>query len=398
MTWHGHHHSYQRTCPVYRERCVGYDASGAARGPVHLVIGGWPACRAGRHGCWAVPAARCLNWCPPARLRAAPLHRRHLLPGLGPHPPLTVPPHPPLPVPAGHAGAGLTPNIHFFRPRVFQSVQLKHGYVRVRGLAGCAAARCPALRRCRCYSAAGVDTASAPPAACCLLPAACCLLPAACCLFPLSRCLLPAACCLLPAACCLLPAACCLLPAACFRCRAAGWLSSGLPVIALLPPRRWRQTPPTSPTGCSLHTMAPSWTPSPSPSRPAGASSRAAPAPASPPPAPALPAAACACRASRRVLPRPEQLASLYAMPVSCSVRCPVQQPVCPACALTPCLPAVERRTPAPPCSRPASLRLYLSLLCPAPNCCTCSSFHAPTRYNSTSHANQLLQIKTLTG
>jgi hypothetical protein len=32
---------------------------------------------------------------------------------------------------AGHAGAGLTPNIHFFRPRVFTKVRLQHGYMRV---------------------------------------------------------------------------------------------------------------------------------------------------------------------------------------------------------------------------------------------------------------------------
>jgi hypothetical protein len=40
MTWHGHHHSYQRTCPVHRGVCQGYDdADGSARGTVHLVIG-----------------------------------------------------------------------------------------------------------------------------------------------------------------------------------------------------------------------------------------------------------------------------------------------------------------------------------------------------------------------
>lgn len=32
MTWHGHHHSYQRTCPVVNMTCVD-------EGPVHLVIG-----------------------------------------------------------------------------------------------------------------------------------------------------------------------------------------------------------------------------------------------------------------------------------------------------------------------------------------------------------------------
>ncbi|KAL4439452.1 hypothetical protein ABPG77_008781 [Micractinium sp. CCAP 211/92] len=68
-TWHGHHHSYQRTCEVFRGRCLGQDVDGTARAPVHLVI--------------------------------------------------------------GHAGAGLTPNVHLFRPRIFRDVKLRHGYLRV---------------------------------------------------------------------------------------------------------------------------------------------------------------------------------------------------------------------------------------------------------------------------
>ncbi len=39
MTWHGHHHSYQRTCPVYKEQCLPFNPDGTAGGPVHLVIG-----------------------------------------------------------------------------------------------------------------------------------------------------------------------------------------------------------------------------------------------------------------------------------------------------------------------------------------------------------------------
>jgi Calcineurin-like phosphoesterase len=39
VTLHGHHHSYQRTCPVYKEECVGLGDDGVPRGPVHLVIG-----------------------------------------------------------------------------------------------------------------------------------------------------------------------------------------------------------------------------------------------------------------------------------------------------------------------------------------------------------------------
>eukprot|EP00877_Chromochloris_zofingiensis_P010708 jgi/Chrzof1/5891/Cz16g19170.t1 len=40
MTWHGHHHSYQRSCPIYKSNCVGVDnQTNVAKGPVHLVIG-----------------------------------------------------------------------------------------------------------------------------------------------------------------------------------------------------------------------------------------------------------------------------------------------------------------------------------------------------------------------
>jgi acid phosphatase type 7 len=39
VTLHGHHHSYQRTCPVLRGKCVGYDDDGVPNGPIHLVIG-----------------------------------------------------------------------------------------------------------------------------------------------------------------------------------------------------------------------------------------------------------------------------------------------------------------------------------------------------------------------
>lgn len=40
FAWWGHHHSSQRTCPVYRERCVdAQDASDGYRAPVHLIIG-----------------------------------------------------------------------------------------------------------------------------------------------------------------------------------------------------------------------------------------------------------------------------------------------------------------------------------------------------------------------
>lgn len=40
VTLHGHHHSFQRTCPMGEDStCAGFDNSGVANGPVHLVIG-----------------------------------------------------------------------------------------------------------------------------------------------------------------------------------------------------------------------------------------------------------------------------------------------------------------------------------------------------------------------
>ena len=68
-TWSGHHHSYQRTCPVYAGRCQVREEGGAAGGTVHLVI--------------------------------------------------------------GHGGAGLSPNVHLRRPAIFEAVQLRHGFMRV---------------------------------------------------------------------------------------------------------------------------------------------------------------------------------------------------------------------------------------------------------------------------
>ena len=65
VTLHGHHHSYQRTCPVANGTC----APPGGHGIVHLVM--------------------------------------------------------------GHAGAGLTPNVHLWRPKIFEKVILRHGYLRV---------------------------------------------------------------------------------------------------------------------------------------------------------------------------------------------------------------------------------------------------------------------------
>ena len=71
-TWHGHHHSYQRTCKLAHGRCVGNNNNNdddISPAPVHLVI--------------------------------------------------------------GHGGFGLSPNVHLWRPRIFKKVVLLHGYLRV---------------------------------------------------------------------------------------------------------------------------------------------------------------------------------------------------------------------------------------------------------------------------
>ncbi|KAK2076560.1 hypothetical protein QBZ16_005320 [Prototheca wickerhamii] len=39
MTWQGHLHIYQRTCPVFNNTCLGYDADGVALGPIHITHG-----------------------------------------------------------------------------------------------------------------------------------------------------------------------------------------------------------------------------------------------------------------------------------------------------------------------------------------------------------------------
>ncbi|MEW5317631.1 MAG: hypothetical protein WDW38_008913 [Sanguina aurantia] len=39
MTWNGHVHLYERTCPVLKKKCLGYNADGTAKAPVHLDFG-----------------------------------------------------------------------------------------------------------------------------------------------------------------------------------------------------------------------------------------------------------------------------------------------------------------------------------------------------------------------
>ena len=39
MTFSGHDHKYERTCPVYKKACLDLDANGSATAPVHVVSG-----------------------------------------------------------------------------------------------------------------------------------------------------------------------------------------------------------------------------------------------------------------------------------------------------------------------------------------------------------------------
>lgn len=49
LTLHGHHHSYQRTCPIINGTCKGFDSEGVAKAPVHVVTG-----NAGAELCWNI--------------------------------------------------------------------------------------------------------------------------------------------------------------------------------------------------------------------------------------------------------------------------------------------------------------------------------------------------------
>ena len=39
LTWHGHDHVYERTCPVFRSECQPANADGSQSAPIHVVIG-----------------------------------------------------------------------------------------------------------------------------------------------------------------------------------------------------------------------------------------------------------------------------------------------------------------------------------------------------------------------
>ena len=39
MTWSGHVHVYERTCPILYHTCLGYNSEGIPNAPVHMAIG-----------------------------------------------------------------------------------------------------------------------------------------------------------------------------------------------------------------------------------------------------------------------------------------------------------------------------------------------------------------------
>ena len=39
MTWSGHVHVYERTCPILYHTCLGYNDQGIPNAPVHMAIG-----------------------------------------------------------------------------------------------------------------------------------------------------------------------------------------------------------------------------------------------------------------------------------------------------------------------------------------------------------------------
>jgi hypothetical protein len=39
MTWSGHVHVYERTCPILYHTCLGYSSEGIPNAPVHMAIG-----------------------------------------------------------------------------------------------------------------------------------------------------------------------------------------------------------------------------------------------------------------------------------------------------------------------------------------------------------------------
>lgn len=39
MTWSGHVHVYERTCPILYHTCLGYSDQGIPNAPVHMAIG-----------------------------------------------------------------------------------------------------------------------------------------------------------------------------------------------------------------------------------------------------------------------------------------------------------------------------------------------------------------------
>ena len=51
MTWSGHVHVYERTCPILYHTCLGYNDQGIPNAPVHMAIGNGGVRRLMSHAC-----------------------------------------------------------------------------------------------------------------------------------------------------------------------------------------------------------------------------------------------------------------------------------------------------------------------------------------------------------
>lgn len=151
LTLHGHHHSYQRTCPVKAGVCADGDGGEGARGGRANSREG-PAARAAivdkrrgvRNGNAEGGGAVAGGTAPIADTNtgtdtgtdtastptaaSTPTTASTLTAASATSSPTNLPP---VHLVIGHSGAGLTPNVHFFQPAIYRSVELRHGYVRI---------------------------------------------------------------------------------------------------------------------------------------------------------------------------------------------------------------------------------------------------------------------------
>ena len=69
MTWSGHVHLYERTCPILFHECLGYSPDGIPNAPVHMAIGNGGVSAPQRQ---QLPSARQRSVCPiPAAIAVA---------------------------------------------------------------------------------------------------------------------------------------------------------------------------------------------------------------------------------------------------------------------------------------------------------------------------------------